>query len=62
MESAQAERVEVDIPFAVVDLDEPDELLAQRLTDIDPMLVPADPAIAVVGLERGDSGNSCPAP
>jgi hypothetical protein len=30
MESAQPERTEVDVPFAVVDLDEPDVLLALR--------------------------------
>ena len=46
VESAQAERAEVDVPLAVVDLDEPDELFAQRLTDVDPLLVPADPAVA----------------
>jgi hypothetical protein len=45
MESPQAERAEVDIPFAVVDLDEPDEVLAQGLTDVDPLLVPADPPL-----------------
>jgi hypothetical protein len=48
MESTQAERAEVDIPFAVVDLDESDMLLAQDLTDIDPLLVPADPASAIL--------------
>jgi hypothetical protein len=37
VESAQAERAEVDIPFAVVDLDESDVLLAQGLTDVDPL-------------------------
>ena len=46
MESAQPERAEVDIPFAVVDLDEPDGLLAQGLTDVDPLLMPPDPAVA----------------
>ena len=46
MESAQAKRAEVDVPLAVVDLDEPDIFLAQRLTDVDPLLVPADPAVA----------------
>ena len=46
MESAQAERTEVDIPFAVVDLDEPDGFLAQGLADVDPLLVPADAAVA----------------
>ena len=64
MESAQAERAEVDIPFAVVDLDEPDGFLAQGLADIDPLLVPADPAVAahpadlvVAGiLQRGEAG------
>ena len=33
MESAQAERAEVDVPFAVVDLDEAHVFLAQGLTD-----------------------------
>lgn len=35
MESAQAERTKVDIPFAVFGLDQPDMLLAQRLADLD---------------------------
>jgi len=64
VESAQAERAEVDIPFAVVDLDEPDVFLAQGLADIDPLLVPADAAVAtdaadlvVAGiLQRGEAG------
>jgi hypothetical protein len=46
VESVQPERAEVDVPFAVVDLDEPDRLLAQGLTDVDPLVVPADPAVA----------------
>jgi hypothetical protein len=29
VESAQAERAEIDIPFAIVDLDEPDRLLVR---------------------------------
>jgi len=46
MEAAQAEWAEVDVPFAIIDLDQADVLLAQRLADVDPVLVPADPAIA----------------
>ena len=46
MESAQAERAEVEVPFAVVDLDESDILLAQGLVDVDPLLVPADAPVA----------------
>jgi hypothetical protein len=46
MESAQPEGAEVEVPFAVVDLDQADVLLAQGLADVDPLFVPADPAIA----------------
>ena len=46
MESAQAERAEVPVPFAVSDLDQPDVLLAERLADIDPLLVPANAPVA----------------
>lgn len=64
MESAQAKRAEVDVPFAVIDLDEPDILLAQGLADVDPLLVPADPAVAADAadlvmtgiLQRGQAG------
>ena len=45
MESAQAERAEVDVPFAIVDLDQADVFLTQGLTDVDPLLVPADPPL-----------------
>ena len=63
MEAAQPERAEVDVPFAVIDLDQADVLLAQGLADVDPLLVPADPAVAthatdlvVAGiLERGQA-------
>lgn len=61
MESAEAKRAEVDIPLRVIDLDEADVFAPERLTDVDPLLVPADPAIVtdapdfiVAGvLERG---------
>ncbi len=46
VEPPQAERSEVEIPFAIIDLGEADVLLAQGLTDIDPLLVPADAAVA----------------
>jgi hypothetical protein len=46
VESTQTERAEVDLPLAVIDLDESDELLAQGLADVDPLLVPADAAVA----------------
>ena len=46
MESAQSQRAEVDVPFSVVDFDESDVLLAQGLAHIDPLFVPADPAVA----------------
>jgi hypothetical protein len=46
VESAQAERAEVDIPFAVVDLNQADGFLAQGLADVDSLLVPADAAAA----------------
>jgi len=45
MESAQAERAEVDVPLAVIDLNQADGFLAQGLADIDPLLVPADAAV-----------------
>ena len=45
VEAAQAQRAEVDVPFAVVDLHEPNILAAEGLTDIDPLLVPADAAV-----------------
>jgi hypothetical protein len=68
MESAQAERSEVDVPFASVDLDESDVLLAQGLADVDPLLVPADPAVAADAAdlvvarvpERGEAGGIGP--
>ena len=61
MESAQADGAEVHVPFAVIDLHQADVFLAQGLADVDPLLVPADPAIVtdapdfiVAGvLERG---------
>jgi hypothetical protein len=64
MESAQAERAEVDVPFAVIDLYQANLLVAQGLTDVYPVLVPADPAVAthpadlvVAGiLQRGEVG------
>jgi hypothetical protein len=63
MKSAQPERSEVDIPFTVVDLDEPRVLLAQGLTDVDPVLVLADPAVTahaadlvVAGYSSGGKG------
>ena len=45
MEAAEAERTEVDVPFGVIDLDQADVFAAQGLTDIDPLFVPADPAV-----------------
>src|SRR6188472_2644946 len=45
MKAAKPQRPEVHIPFSVVDLDEPDVFTAERLTDIDPLLVPADAAV-----------------
>ena len=45
MEPAQPERAEVDVPFPVIDLGEANPLAAERLTDIDPAGVPADPAV-----------------
>ena len=61
MKAAESERAEVHIPFAIVDLDEPNILATEGLTNVDPLLVPADPAIVtdapdfiVAGvLERG---------
>ena len=61
VEAAQAQRAEVDVPFAVIDLDEADPLAPECLTDIEPAGVPADAAVVahaaqlVVGwvLERG---------
>jgi hypothetical protein len=46
VESAKSERAEVDIPFAIIDLDESDVAVLQGLTDVDPLLVPADPVVA----------------
>ena len=68
MEAAQAERAEVDIPFAIVDLDQADELLPEGLAHVDPVLVPPDPALAahatdlvVAGiLEGGQAGRIGP--
>ena len=45
MKAAEPERAEVDIPFAIVDLDEPKVFAAEGLADIDPLFVPADAAI-----------------
>ena len=45
MKAAEAERAEVDIPFPIIDLDEADVFAAERLTDVDPLLVPADAAV-----------------
>ena len=45
MKAAEPERAEVDLPFPIVDLDEPNILAAQRLTDVDPLLVPANATI-----------------
>ena len=45
MESAEAKRAEVDIPLRVIDLDEADVFAPERLTDVDPLLVPADPTV-----------------
>jgi hypothetical protein len=45
-ESAARCGASLDVPFAVVDLDEPDVLLAQGLADVHPLLVPADSAVA----------------
>ncbi len=56
VESTQSERAEVDIPYAVVDLDQSDELLTQGLADVDPLLVPADAAVA--SFARWVSGGS----
>ena len=61
MKAAKPKRTEVHIPFTIVDLDEPNIFPAEGLTDVDPLLVPADPAIVtdapdfiVAGvLERG---------
>lgn len=46
MEAPEAERAEVDVPLAVVHLDQADVLLAQSLADIDPLFVPADATVA----------------
>ena len=61
MEAAQAERAEVDIQLAIVDLDQADELLPEGLAHVDPVLVPADqlsqaylaPAQATPNLRQG---------
>ena len=42
VEPAEAERSEVHVPFVVVDLDQADVFAPERLTDIDPLAVPAD--------------------
>jgi hypothetical protein len=54
VESAQAERAEMDIPFAIVDLHESDVLLTKGLTNVDPVLVPADPAVPTLFGRRHD--------
>lgn len=46
MEAAQAERADVDVPLAVIDRDQADGFLGQGLADVDPLFVPADPAVA----------------
>src|SRR5437762_2915738 len=46
VESPETQRPEVEIPLAVIDLGEAHDPLAQCLTDIYPLLVPADAGVA----------------
>ena len=66
VESTQAQGAEVDVPLTVVDLDQAEVLLVQGLAHVDPLLVPANPAVAahsphfaVAGiLQRGQPGDA----
>ncbi len=46
MEPSELDRAKVQIPLAVVDLGEADEFTAEHVAHVDPVLVPADPAVA----------------
>ena len=56
VEPAQAERAEVHIPFAVIDLDQADVFAAQRVADVDPASVPANPPVRADAAHRVVAG------
>ncbi len=56
VKTAEAERAKVDVPLAVVDLDEANHLPAERLTDVDPRRVPADAAVVAHAPDRVVAG------
>ena len=52
METPETDWAEVDVPLAVVDLDEADVLASQRVADVHPPGVPANPAVGPDAADR----------